>query len=305
MLLNCIIAAALACGPSPAVDTRLWTDTSGHYQVEADLIAYSDTQVVLKKTNGELISIAVQDLSPDDQEYLRSKEAQDRASSQSSATRTWTLAGGLKVNGRVVDYASRDVIVERHLGKTYVNDQSLDNLPAVYQQMVSKIVNHFEGTDLADRKALDAWLVRHAGKHTYHCEGVLLELEDGDRYGIPFFLFSDQDQSALRPGWERWQAAQEDRRQQEEHSFLLRSQVQATQEQTEQMKQIAQVQLQLQAYDAGLFDLWEVALYPPQGSFGQPMSVVVPGRDSRQAAEAALQQYPNYAVGPIARVRRR
>ena len=45
-------------------------------------------------------------------------------------------------------------------------------------------------------------------------------------------------------------------------------------------------------------------LYPNPGTGGWPLYVVVPGRDSRQAGNAALQNNPGYSLGPIAKVSR-
>jgi hypothetical protein len=65
------------------------------------------------------------------------------------------------------------------------------------------------------------------------------------------------------------------------------------------------MQLQLQAYDAGLFDLWEVHLIPAPGIRSGPLSVVVPARDSRAATAMALQQYPGFISGAVRRVSRK
>jgi hypothetical protein len=65
------------------------------------------------------------------------------------------------------------------------------------------------------------------------------------------------------------------------------------------------MQLQMQAYSAGLFDLWEVRLYPRPGVAAAPVTVVVPARDSRTAAFEAAQRNPGFVVGPVARVTRK
>ena len=300
ILLSCELLSA------GQAEDREWTDSSGHYRVDAEMIAHTDTEVVLEKTNDELIAIPIDQLSADDQNYLKSKEASESILKSAESRRTWTMQGGLKVSGRVIDYAQRELTIRRQFGKIYVNDKVYGNLPAVYQEMLPRIIAHFENTEIDGKKGLDAWAMKHLAKpRTYQCEGVLLELENGDQYGIPFFFFSEADLEVLRPGWERWLAAKDSYEQQEQQSFLLRSQAQAYDEQQKQMMHIAQLQLQVQAYDAGFFDLWEVALYPPRGSNGMPLSVVVPGRNSQQASTAALQQYPNYAVGAIAKVLRR
>lgn len=287
-------------------EDRLWSDASGKYQFDAALVAYSDTTVVLQKTGGELIAVPIEQLSAEDREYLKSKEAEGIQQKSADETHTWTLTGGLKLVGRVVDYAERDVTIQRSGGRIFVNDLRFDRLPAIYQEIVPRVVAHFEGQEIDGRSGLEAWLRPLRGvARTFHGEGVLMELEDGNRYAIPFFLFSDDDQRALKPGWERWRAAKDDAAQREEQSFLLRSHVQAVDENLSQMNEIALLKLQVKAFDAGLFDLWEVRLFPPNGSFGMPLSVVVPGRNSQQAASAALEMYPDFTVGPIARVRRR
>lgn len=131
----------------------------------------------------------------------------------------------------------------------------------------------------------------------------MLELENGDQYGVPFFFFAKPDREILEQGWKRWSAANDDTAKQEEESFYLRAQAEAKQQELQQLKQIAQLNLQIGAYDAGLFDLWEVTLYPPRG--GRPMTIVVPGRDSREATQTALQKYPTARVGAVAKARRR
>ena len=121
---------------------------------------------------------------------------------------TWTMASGLKVVGRVVDYARKDVTIQQRRGKTYVNDRLFDNLPQVYQRMLPKLVAHFEKTQIDDKRGLDSWVMKLRGEpRTFTCEGVMLELENRDEYGVPFFFFSEADLKVLQPGWQRWVAA--------------------------------------------------------------------------------------------------
>jgi len=61
----------------------------------------------------------------------------------------------------------------------------------------------------------------------------------------------------------------------------------------------------MQGYQAGLFDLWEVRLFPRPGVVSPPLSVVVPARDSRSAAAEAVARNPGFVAGPVGRVRRR
>ena len=56
------------------------------------------------------------------------------------------------------------------------------------------------------------------------------------------------------------------------------------------MRRIAKLQLQLQAYDAGVFDLWEVRLKAPNGEW---RTVVVPARNNIQAQQNAQAEFPD------------
>jgi hypothetical protein len=300
-----ILSIALAGIPLSA-EGRTWTDSTGNYKVEASLIAFNETTAVLKKENHRLVAVPIDKLSKDDLAYLETKEAVESTRQAADRTQAWTMASGLKVIGRVVDYGRKDVTIQGRLGRIYVNDRLFENLPEVYQKAMCRIVSHFENITIRDKRDLKSWVTKLRGEpRTYTCEGVLLELENGDHYGVPFFLFADDDMKLLRPGWERWLAADKDRAKKEHESFLLRSQAQAYQQDQAANRQIAMMQLQMQAYQAGLFALWEVELFPGPGVAGAPLCVVVPGRDSRGAAIEAVRLNPGYAAGAVAKVRRK
>lgn len=285
---------------------RTWTDSTGNYHVEADLIGFDDATAVLKKENHQLVAVPLARLSKADQAYLQSKEAAEHSRRSASAMQTWTMASGLKVIGKVVDYGRRDVTIQRRRGKVYVNDRLFDNLPQVCQKMLPKIVAHFEKIAIEDQREFESWAMKLRGEpRTFTCDGVVLELENGDEYGVPFFFFSQDDLNILRPGWERWLAADKDRKKQEQEGFLLQAQAQAYQQDRLANQQIARVQLEMQGYQAGLFDLWEVRLFPGPGVASSPLSVVVPARDSRSAVAEAVRRNPGFVAGPVSRVPRK
>ena len=77
----------------------------------------------------------------------------------------------------------------------------------------------------ADRRALqngqDATRRR---RRTFKVEGVILETENGDEYGVPFFLFSDEDLAvSSRDGTSGWQSGRRQLCAQEDQAFLVRS----------------------------------------------------------------------------------
>ena len=54
------------------------------------------------------------------------------------------------------------------------------------------------------------------------------------------------------------------------------------------------------AVASGATDLWNVSMRP-KGGYGYPYHVLVHGRNSDEARVAALNRYPNYTVGGIAK----
>jgi hypothetical protein len=294
-------AACLTAG----ADARTWTDTTGRYTLDADLVAFNDKSVVLQRADHELVAVPIGKLSSGDREYLKSNDADALARKSIEAMQTWTLRDGAKVVGRVVDYTQGDMTIQRRRGRIYVNDRPLGNLPEFYQLLVPKIVAHFENLQRGDRQSFETWLVRQRGqRRTFSLEGVVLELENGDEYAVPFFLFSDDDLRVLKPDYDEWLTARkgDDLDTLDERAFLLRSLAAARQRDSQVQRQIATLQLQMQAVQTGLTSLWEVTLYPAAGRGGSPQWVVVPGRDSRQATAAALQLHPGHVVGPVRRV---
>jgi hypothetical protein len=306
VFLAMVVTVGLLCARQ---GEREWTDVTGNYTFEATLIAYNDSKVILQRGE-ELVSLAVSDLSDADRKFLAARKRDEKLLVSPRGLQTWTMANGLKVKGTIVDFAERDVTIQQHLGKTLVNDRDFDNLPAIYQEIVPRVVEHFEGRKFRDKDDLDQWLNLQPGREkNYHCEAVLFELEGGDRYAVPIFLFSNVEQAMLTPAFRRWAAAQRGPAREQESEYL-RAQTQSAgssdgSADIAQLRQIAEMQLQLQAYDAGLFDLWEVQLLPADGSYGMRQQVIVPARDSREATQTALQRFPGYRAGAIAKVRRK
>jgi hypothetical protein len=287
-----------------ALSARVWTDSTGKYSIEANLIAFNESTVVLQREDHQLGQVPIDKLSQADRDYLKTKEAGDAVKKVSGAMQTWTLQGDLKLLGRVVGYAQKSLTVQRRRGNIYVNDRLFENLPQVYQVMIPKIVAHFAKLIHDDRQALEDWLVTQKGEpQTFTIEGALFELEGGDEYVVPFFFFSVADQNLLKPGWDQWVAANTKKQwdQQDQQAFLVQSLAAARQRDEQIQQQIAQMQLN-QAVLGGITQLWEVTLYPGRGVAGRPQWVVMPGINSREASANAVAKYPGYVPGPVRKV---
>ena len=299
-----LIASSALLVTAPC-DARTWSDSTGQYTVDAELVALTEKAAILQRGDDHLVSIDIEQLSKEDQAYLKTEEAKLTADKIANKQQTWTTVGGLEIIGNVVDYVTKDVTFQRRRGKVYVNDRVFDNLPEVYQKIAPLVVAHFENLPINDKASLERWLVRRRGQPaTYKVDGVIIELPSGDEYAFPFFLFRDEDLEVLKPGWDHWAAAQGNYESQASMTDELRTLAAARQNDADVSHQIARLQLGMQAVQAGVTSLWEVTLMPGAGVAGTPLWVVVPGRDSRQATEVALSRNPGYFAGPVRRVSR-
>ena len=288
---------------------REWTDKTANYKLTAKLIAYNDGLVVLERGDRTVVTIPMAALSKQDRAFVdRAKSASKNAagSQNKRPKQILHLKSGLKMPGTVLDFHEHDVMVQNRFGKLYVNNRQFDKLPGIYRKVIPLIAQHFTQEEISDEKSLKSWVRAQKGKpRAFKCRGLLVELSDGDLYCIPFFLFAEETVKALRPGWERWLEAREDIKRRERESFLLRAQARAFEQEKRRLRNIQQLQLFLQGYDAGLFHLWEVELLPPNGSYGMEFRVVVPAVTSEDATRAALRRHPTYQVGAMRIIRRR
>jgi hypothetical protein len=287
---------------------RTWSDKSGEYEVEADLISFDDEFVVLRRADAELAAMEIAQLSDADREYLKSQEAKDAKAKSLRAAQKWTLRNGQTIEGKIVDFADRDLTIDRRRGRIFVNDRLMNNLPEFYRQLVPHIVAQQEKLPAATGRALRTWLIAQGDKpHIFHVQGVVIEDAGGDEFAVPFFLFSDADLKLLQPGWDEWLAAhgKQDYEAEDDHGFLLRSLAAARQQDHEVQREIALMQLTMQTIQAGVTSLWEVTLYPAAGQGGPPLWVAVTGRNNIEATDAALRAHPGYVAGPVRRVSRR
>ncbi len=98
---NLVPAAGLllAVAVSVSVSAREWTDNTGTYKTEANLVEVRGNQVVLQKSNGQVISLPIDRLSKSDQEYLESLENLEPKpeNAATAATETITNSIGMKL----------------------------------------------------------------------------------------------------------------------------------------------------------------------------------------------------------------
>lgn len=293
---------------SQVVTARVWSSKDNRFQVEAEAIAFSKDLVVLKKPTGDLVAIELKDLSEKDREYVESKEAQDAARKSADEVQVWTTKDGTKLRGRVTKYGRKQVAVQRKLGRVYIDGKEFAEIDPLHQKVILRVLTKLENVQLDSQKDLEKWAEKLGGEpKTYPLEGVLLQLESGDEIGLPFFVFSEEDQQVLEPGWKLWleqnkQAEDDDSySQSDRESFLMRSAAMAYQQDRIAKRQVEIMKLNLLGAAAGVTEIWQVYLRPGPGRVGRPLTVMVPGRDSRAATQLAMRQYPGYIVHGVSR----
>lgn len=390
-----VVFAAVA----PA-NARIWKDATGHYTIDADLVGFDDDRVVLQRKNKELGSCPIDKLCKEDREYLKSKEALEIHTRNLDQTQTWAMSNGLKVVGRIVDYERDEIVIQQQKGKVFINDKPFDDLPVIYQDILLRVIETAESVPMPNKQALENWVSTSAifkgGKsENYNLEGVVLELQDGESYAVPFNLFAEKEQKLLKSGWDAWVeshkavpappvpatpqdpnstqggevvlpapakgitpqgdptgselpppaqgltgsgndaglpkpakgftadlgndvktnplgagAANSTRQdnghnyKQDNQAFHLQSLASAYQRDQKVNRQIALMNLNMQAIQAGLTSAWEITLYPKSGNPYPPKWVVTYGRNSQIATQEALRQNPGYYSGPVRKVSR-
>lgn len=59
-------------------ETRTWTDSKGKHKTQAEFVSYEKSQVTLRKTDGQLVTLQLTKLSREDQRYVHERVRQQR-----------------------------------------------------------------------------------------------------------------------------------------------------------------------------------------------------------------------------------
>ncbi len=301
-----LIGLLFICGSR--VHARDWSDASGRIKIDAELFSGSSDTVVLKKRNGSMIALKIEQLSSADKMFLDERKKELEASEANSPTspevvQTWTSEDGFELRGRVIAFGRREVVIQRIAGVVNVNGKGFTRLHPFYQYILPKIVAKFADSTVKTEKDLENWLKQTGGNPpAFNVEGVLMKLEDGSELAVPFFLFSKEDLAVLNPGWEQWKAEKASEEYRKRQDYLMSVQAESYQQRKDAeaaSHQIQMMQLELLAVNAGLVSIWEVFLEPSAGAYGRQTSVLVPAQNSLQAEQMAMERFPGYVVGGV------
>ena len=277
------VVSFLALATTPVL-ARQWTDSTGKYKQEAELVDVDEHLVILKKADGHLVAVPLDKLSEADREYVQSRAGKEVIQSQAAKDRSWALIDNTKISGRVVEYGQRDVTLSRKNGQLYVNDRPYNKLPMLHQLAIPMLVSLYENRTFKDAKSIEDLIVQRRTPLKYTVDGVMLELEDGEHFPLPFVLFTEKDRNILKPGWEAWLAAEKDRQAREGESAKVRALANEYQKNRDVEHKLKMLRLASEWYD-----VWEVMLMARNGATA---SVVVFANDSLTAETIALRMNP-------------
>jgi len=299
------LAIVLLLASAQVVSARQWTDSTGKYHQEAEVVTFDGQLVVLKKAQGRLVAVPLSSLSTADQEYLKSKQAKDDMASMASKDRTWSLIDGKTMTGQVIKFGQKEITFERKFAVLYVNGKPFKDLSDWRQYMALKLVSHEENKDYASDDAVQSLIAsRMAAPLVYNVKGVMFLLQSGEEIGVPFWMLSDKSRAVLQPQWDAWLAAEKEAEQREQHQQEQSTMARAAANEYQQIQRNQQAQLQMQylQFASQWYDLWQVVVTAPDGT---STTTIVPARDSREAQIRAQQQCPNCQIGATALIDKR
>jgi hypothetical protein len=207
----------------------------------------------------------------------------------------------------VIGYGTRTLVITTQSGAIQVNKTPLSRMDQIYKKMMPKIVAEFDDKSVKTESDLALWGRKLRGKEkSFTVDGVLMELENGEKIAVPLFLFSEKEREVLEAGWDTWKAESTAEDERNRESFLAEAsaaEYHRSQEAAAQAsQQIQLMQLSMMAVNAGIAEIWQVQMMPRPGVRARPMVVMVPAQNSGQAQALAAEKYPAFVPGATAQV---
>lgn len=134
-LLAVLLSLPLAC----AAEMRTWTDRTGQHRTEAELVEFRDGQVRLRKPDGQIVTLALDRLSAEDQSYLQERVAPSAPDAEtpdplapSDKTVVIEFGSGAKMTGRITARDDEYVMMEAEVsGRTFSRRYPTRSIQAV------------------------------------------------------------------------------------------------------------------------------------------------------------------------------
>lgn len=300
-----LVTMSLAIG----AEIRQWSDPSGKYSVEAELLIADEDVVVLEQEDGEVVALKRKQLSESDRQFVDKQYPTENLPSKIDVDSKWKLSDGEVIAGRLMGFGRQDLNIKRERGDLWVNDRALKELPAAYHKIIPNIVSAIDAVKLETLEETEEHLAdQGGGPYKYTVEGIQLDLKDWGVITVPLALLTTEEAKEIAPGFERWQAAQaeevsdDDRYATEARERLALSSRDRLRRMERPMgeRKMQWMELSMLAAGAGVTDVWEVAIFPPN-RYGYGQRVLVSAENSGLARLQVAKKYPGWRIGPIAK----
>jgi len=133
-----ILATAIDSGVASG---REWTDRTGEHTVQGELIASDEVKVCLRKANGRLILVAIEQFSDADREFITLQREKQRGPQEPAVDekrrtdggKIWRTQSGEEFDATVAGFDVRTLFVCRRLGKLYIGPTA--NILVPYEKL--------------------------------------------------------------------------------------------------------------------------------------------------------------------------
>jgi len=294
------------------IRAREWSDNSGHFKVEADLIAFDGETVVLRAKAGRLLALKLADLSKTDVEYLKTPEVAgfENSAPIPEAPTEWSLQNGQVVRGAITGIGIQQLVIFRHDSKVHISFDGKELTDPIYKVLLPEMVNHLASTSFKSLEELDRHLATLKPPSLIYALPTVTITTNNGNVGIPNFLLKKEEQNYLWSASERLRSLQESELTSEERekiasreNFLARSYGRGRNHAVNVPVGISQMQLDFlanAALVAARAEFWEVVISPPN-AYLMPFTVVVPAANSADAEAQVAARFPKHQLIGIGR----
>jgi hypothetical protein len=304
-----IVSALVLALPNSTL-ARQWTDKSGNFHLEAELVFVEEGVVVLDAGQKGLVAVRLEQLSDEDVAFVKSEGAREaiRTRSGTDADPEWELVDGTVIKGSLTEVTVQRLVIARKLSKIYVNAQPLEDARPIYHKLIPLIVNHFEGTHLQSLKEVEDFLTKRSPPAVeYVVESVVLSTESAGAIHIPNFLFKERFQTMFAPALARARALQEAELseeeiaaiRQEERALLYPYRSNAIHTGADP-RAVRMLRFGSAPVAIAPLEAWEVNMVS-NVPYRAPFTALIFADDSASAGAIAAERFPGYVVGGVSR----
>jgi SLA1 homology domain 1, SHD1 len=306
------LAISVSFELNSVAEARTWSDASGKFKVEGELVSFHDGIVVVQTAKAGLLALRIEQLSAADQEYVNGREAKESLElyKKTDIETRWDLVNGISLVGSVTDITVQNVVIHRKDDMVFVGETSQEKLRPIYRQIVVAMVNHFSGKNYTSLKEVEEHLKKlRPPALQFQVESVVISSQEFGAVYVPLFLFDERSKKLLAPSLDRLKAIASSKLDDTERgsltaheSAMSRALLRANAANRQgDLLTLRMLQLGIQTGSEAV-DIWEVLLVP-WVAYRWPVTAIIVADNSEMAAALALRQYPGYTVSGVVKAR--